>query len=258
MASTPIIHKTGDGSTTLYSPQFDQHYHNPNGAVAESRQVYFETPGIPAALSGSSGLNILEVGFGSGLNLVLLLDYLHNSDSNCSVLYQSVEAFPLKPDIASILDFGKELNYLQPGRLLSEIFDGLKKGENRISLSNSVTLVLYIGFFDDLPTFNAPSEQFDFILHDPFSPDVNPGLWTPDVFKKLSSVSNSDVLLTTYCAASSARASMAVAGWKVARAKGALGKREMTIASLNPEKLTPFKRVNEERLIERYHKGDFE
>lgn len=257
MASTPSIHKTGDGSTTLYSPLFDQHYHNPNGAVAESRHVYFETPGIPDAVSDKSGISILEVGFGTGLNLILLLDYLHKAGLQYPVFFQSIEAFPLDIKTASHLHFGDEIKYLQPGRILTDIFSDLKKGHNRISVSNSVTLDLFIGFFDDMTIFNSPVRQFDFILHDPFSPDVNPDLWTPGVFKKLASAGSDNAVLATYCAASSARAAMAVAGWKVARAPGALGKREMTVASLNPEKLTSFKRVNEKRLIERYHKEDF-
>jgi len=48
-----------------------------------------------------------------------------------------------------------------------------------------------------------------------------------------------------------------VAGWKISRAPGALGKREMTLASLDEKNLDGFKRVNEQRLIERYHQGDF-
>ena len=51
---------------------------------------------------------------------------------------------------------------------------------------------------------------------------------------------------------------MAVAGWKLAKARGALGKREMTIASLSENNLTDFKRINEERLIERFNNGDFD
>ena len=51
---------------------------------------------------------------------------------------------------------------------------------------------------------------------------------------------------------------MAKASWFVAKTKGALGKREMTVASLNEKKLIHLKRVNELRLIERFDNGDFE
>ena len=102
------------------------------------------------------------------------------------------------------------------------------------------------------------NHKIDFIFHDAFSPEANEELWTLDVFEKLASVSSSNAVLSTYCAASSARAAMAVAGWKIAKAPGALGKREMTVASLNGEKLEAFKRVNEKRLVERFQAGDFE
>jgi hypothetical protein len=51
---------------------------------------------------------------------------------------------------------------------------------------------------------------------------------------------------------------MAWAGWFIARVPGTLGKREMTLASLNPDLLQPYRRVNEKRLAERYELGEFE
>ncbi len=46
--------ETRDGSHTVYSPQFDQHYHNPNGAVAESRYVFFKQNGLSEKEGGLS------------------------------------------------------------------------------------------------------------------------------------------------------------------------------------------------------------
>lgn len=80
----------------------------------------------------------------------------------------------------------------------------------------------------------------------------------PRGIPKLKSLAKGEAILGTYCAASKARAAMAVAGWKLAKARGALGKREMTIASLSENNLTDFKRINEERLIERFNNGDFD
>ncbi|MDZ7772376.1 MAG: MnmC family methyltransferase [Balneolaceae bacterium] len=97
----------------------------------------------------------------------------------------------------------------------------------------------------------------DFIFHDPFSPDVNPELWTGEVFSKLLAWSAPSAVLATYCAASAARGAMCWAGWKVARAPGALGKREMSLASPDASMLEGFERVNEERLAARYEAGDF-
>lgn len=250
------IIETRDGSTTLYSDRFGQHYHNPNGAVAESRKVFFETAGVPAKLTERNHLTIFETGFGTGLNLILMLDYLKESESSCSVDYVSIEAYPITEGQAAELNFGKELAGYEPNRVLKDIFERVKSGWNRVSLGNRLTLHLFNGFFDAIEDV-ALDRKADIFFHDPFSPEVNPELWTKEVFEKLLTIAADKALLVTYCAASSARAAMAAAGWYVARAPGALGKREMTIASPKPERLEQFKRVNEERLKKRYEAGDF-
>ena len=251
----PRISKTKDGSTTLYSPVFDQHYHNPNGAVAESKIVFFETPGLVDALQQRNHIAIFEMGFGTGLNFILLKNYLDDLENPPTVDFYSVEAFPVDPETAVKFNFGEELNQQNPGELLKSIFSDAEPGTNSVKISEYLTLNLFIGSFDNSP---QPDQPIDYFFHDPFSPEVNAELWTPDVFQRLKSYAAKSALLATYCAASSARAAMAVAGWKTSRAPGALGKREMTLASLDEKNLVGFKRVNEQRLVERYQQGDFD
>src|SRR5699024_12444280 len=86
--------ETRDGSHTIYSSRFDQHYHNPNGAIAESKYVFFEQTGLIDALKEKDEITILEVGFGTGLNLMLLYDYCLQTDSKSRINYFSVEGFP--------------------------------------------------------------------------------------------------------------------------------------------------------------------
>lgn len=251
----PRISVTKEGSTTLYSPVFDQHYHNPNGAVAESKIVFFETSGLVSALQERDHIAIFEMGFGTGLNFILLKNYLEELESPPKVDFYTVEAFPVDPDTATLFDFGEELNQHQPGELLKSVFEKANPGINSFHISDYLTLNLFIGTFDDSP---EPDQPIDYFFHDPFSPEVNDELWTPDVFQRLKECAKISAKLTSYCAASSARAAMAVAGWKIARAPGALGKREMTLASLDEKNLVGFKRVNEQRLIERFQQGDFD
>jgi tRNA U34 5-methylaminomethyl-2-thiouridine-forming methyltransferase MnmC len=250
------ITKTRDGSTTIYSERFDQHYHNPNGAVKESRYVFFDTAGVPRMLEEQDEITVLETGFGTGLNLVLMLDYLKRTGSGCRVNYISIEAFPISANLVKDLDFGSELSGRETGRLLNRIFSALQPGWNRFEITHQCTLHLYIGIFEDLTDLPIQG-KVNLLFHDPFSPDANPELWTLRVFRKLKSMAAGNATLVTYCAASSARAAMAAAGWCVARAPGALGKREMTIASPDVRQLGKFKRVNEERLKMRYEAGDF-
>lgn len=245
---------TRDGSHTVYSPRFDQHYHNPNGAVAESRYVFFDQTGLRDDLNKKSHINIMEIGFGTGLNLLLLLDYYLDQGSQTHINYYSVEGFPLSSETARGFNYQEHLNHPKLVSEITSIFDALSKGMNHFSILNNINVHLYYGMFDD---FDPENINANYIFHDAFSPDVNPELWTGNVFNKLNRFAADDVILSTYCAASKARGAMAFAGWKIARAQGTLGKREMTLAALNADQLGERKRVNEERLGHRYEEGDF-
>lgn len=252
----PKVHQTKDGSSTLYSEKFDQYYHNPNGAASESLYVFFEQSGLNRVLNTASSLSILEVGFGSGLNFLLLLDLLKKKDLNIPVTFYSIEAFPIDAKTARSIDFSDHLSDASLNELLPQIFANLSPGKNVIKPLEDydIELHLFIGLFED---FTPENIQFDFIFHDPFSPEVNEELWTDSTFLKLADYSKPETVLSTYCAASKARGAMCAAGWYVARTRGALGKREMTLASRSESKLSDFKRVNEQRLAERYRTGDF-
>lgn len=246
---------TRDGSHTVYSPRFDQHFHNPNGAVAESRYVFFEQTGLMEALAHKKKINILEIGFGTGLNLMLLLDYHLGQDSPSHISYYSVEGFPLSSDIAADLNYEQFLRHPEINSRVTRLFSRLDKGMNRFSLGDRISVHLFNGLFEDFP---HPRIDARYVFHDAFSPDTNPELWTGRVFKKIADLSADDVLLSTYCAASRAKGAMAWAGWKLAKTQGALGKREMTLAALDPDRLGPLKRINEERLARRYEEDDFD
>lgn len=253
---SPTIHTTKDGSSTLYSDQYEQFYHNPNGAATESLYVFFDTPGVTESLKSNTEISVLEIGFGTGLNFILMLDKMMQLKSQTNVSFYSVEAFPVDVQTATSFDFKKHLKNPELNDLLPVIFKDLKPGLNRIKPLDQInaTLYLYIGTFD---SFSLDTQRMDYLFHDAFSPEVNEELWTKEVFRKLHSYSKTDGILSTYCAASKARAAMCAAGWYVASAPGALGKREMTIASPSTEPLGSFKRVNEERLAKRFAEGDF-
>ncbi|HEX6983458.1 MAG TPA: tRNA (5-methylaminomethyl-2-thiouridine)(34)-methyltransferase MnmD [Balneolaceae bacterium] len=245
---------TRDGSHTVYSSRFDQHYHNPNGAVAESRYVFFKQTGLIDVLKTKDEITILETGFGTGLNLMLLIDYYLELESDSHLNYISVEGFPLDSKTVQKFNYGTHLNHPEAVPEVTGLFGSLSKGINEFTLLSNISVRLFYGMFDD---FHPENIKADYIFHDAFSPDANPDLWTGEVFKKLRNFSSDEVILSTYCAASKARGALASTGWKVARAQGALGKREMTLATLSPERLGDLKRVNEERLAKRYKDNDF-
>lgn len=252
--SKPDLKLTKDGSHTLFSHRFNQHYHNPNGAVAESKHNFFEVNGLYKALKTRTEITILEVGFGTGLNLLLLLDALGTTRSKTLIHYYTIEAFPIDAGTAASFNFGEHISNPEQAEKIASIFSRLTKGINHFDMNPQLQATVFYGLFNDFPLQDLKA---DFIFHDAFSPDVNEELWIGQTFKKLKELSAPNIILTTYSAASKAKGALAWAGWKLAKAPGALGKREMTIAALNAEKLKDFDRVDEERLAERYEQEDF-
>ena len=66
------IIKTDDGSDTLYNKKLDETYHSLHGSVTESKHVYINA-GLSSVIDENSKrpISILEVGLGTGLNLLL-------------------------------------------------------------------------------------------------------------------------------------------------------------------------------------------
>ena len=83
------LRKTHDGSSTLFVPELDEHYHSIHGALQESLHVFIE-----AGLKSRSGdnISILEIGFGTGLNAWLTA--IESVSSNQQIRYTSLEKYP--------------------------------------------------------------------------------------------------------------------------------------------------------------------
>ena len=92
--------ETGDGSKTLYIPNFDEHYHSVHGALSEAQHVYV-THGLKSTTK--TNLSILEIGFGTGLNA--FLTFLENRTLNKEIKYTALEPYPLSYDLANEMDY---------------------------------------------------------------------------------------------------------------------------------------------------------
>ena len=240
---------TRDGSTTLYSLKFGQHFHNPNGAIAESRHVFFEMNGIIESIQKKNRLTIAETGFGTGLSLLLLCEYIDNLNCNAKVDYYAVEGYPITPEQARGLNYNVYLNLPELVTTYPDWFKSVKEGGNEIAIMPNLTLHLYYG---TLETWNLESKSIDYFFHDPFSVEVNPEGWSREYFERMLNAARYDAILTTYAAATRIRAALAAAGWQVASAIGALGKREMTLASPDASQLSGVKLLSTARLKERF------
>lgn len=212
------IEITKDGSHTLYVPELDEHYHSTHGAVQESMHVYLKAGLL---YNSKEEINLLEIGFGTGLNAFLTL--IESEKSGKKVRYTSIEKYPLTTDetgafnYAELVDNSREsqfyLLHSSPWEQWTEITPRfwLKKLQMDIrGIERS-----------------QPEALFDVIYYDAFAPDKQPDLWTQEIFDRLFDLSREGAVLTTYCAKGAVRRMLQSAGYEVERLPGPPGKREI-------------------------------
>ena len=95
--SIPDLIMTQDGSYTLYSKDHEVTYHSRYGAIQESNHVFINS-GLLPILKKQIKISILELGFGTGLNV--LLTWKNSSDiEKASIDFHSFDVFPLPDDL---------------------------------------------------------------------------------------------------------------------------------------------------------------
>lgn len=210
-----IVH-TEDDSTTIYFPEFDEHYHSVHGAMQESKHVFIES-GWKKVAEKKKEISILEIGLGTGLNAFLvMLESL--GDGSLKIFYEALEKFPV--DLSDVL----QLNYADDENI--KYFLALhesKWNEENFLLDNFTLKKNKIALEDFIPKENI----YDLIFFDAFSPEKQPELWTEEIFRKMFSSMKPGGILVTYCAKGQVRRNMIAAGFSVERLAGPPGKREM-------------------------------
>lgn len=212
---------TEDGSSTLYVPELEEHYHSIHGAIQESYHVFINA-GLHHLLQNKQGeIHLFEIGFGTGLNA--LLTYVEANKLNIHIVYHSVELYPITIDLVKQLHF--ELPEYDSSKLLLALHEA--SWDQYIPLSTSFTLHKIQGDANEI-NLNFP---IDLVFFDAFAPDKQEDLWTEELFMKLFQAMSSGSILTTYCAKGSVRRIMQKTGFVVERIPGPPGKREMLRAS---------------------------
>ena len=167
---------------------------------------------------GYGSLNILEIGFGTGLNAFLTLFEAEKIKQHIN--YVGIEAYPVEPD---------EINQLNYVELISQEHEAEFGTIHRVSwetkheITASFQLKKQEKFFRDIEY----EKEFDIIYFDAFGARVQPELWTEDMFAIMYKALKTDGVLVTYSAKGSVRRAMLTVGFKVERLPGPPGKREM-------------------------------
>lgn len=211
---------TGDGSATLFVPALNETYHSRHGALAESRHVFIEAGLKAAFLKFGTRLNILEVGFGTGLNALLTLQEARTH--GIEVWYTALELNPLSPDLLDGLDYARASGHPEDENTFRRMHD------LPFNVAGEVTdLFTLEKRLVDAREFSDSPYRYHVVYFDAFAPKVQPELWTPEVFKRLRAVMAPDGVLVTYSSKSDVRRCLEECGFKTEKIPGPPGKREM-------------------------------
>lgn len=206
---------TADGSHTLYVPEMNEHYHSIHGAIQESQFIFINSG---YDFCEADPVNILEIGFGTGLNAFMTA--LKSCNGIKKVHYTTIEKYPLKEEIT------KALNYpVFTGAGTGNLFDLIHNAQwnTDVSICNNFIINKTKGDATD----HIPSGEYDLIYFDAFGPDKQPEMWTADVFKRISEVTRENGILVTYSAKGEVKRNLRGCGFNVTLLPGPPGKRQI-------------------------------
>ncbi len=217
----PEIITTTDGSHTLYVPELKEHYHSINGAIQESKHVFINAGLKRIMENGKDKITILEVGMGTGLNVIL--NHIEAMEAGKVIDYTTLEVQPLSESIVAKLNYKEYMD-----DKYGPIFDRIHKSEWNIRVPLSAN--------SSLTKVNEKVEEFrsiakyDLVYFDGFAPEVQPEIWGAEIFALVYDMMALGGILVTYCAKGVVKRAMKDCGFVVESIPGPTGKREMTRA----------------------------
>lgn len=230
---------TDDGSRSLICTETGNTFHSVAGAYNETKHTYFTNSGVRDHWARQSHANILEIGFGTGLGMLVTVDEAISLGK--SLHFVSLEIDWLSAEILAELNFADLLN--NPSIVDSFLEFRNSAGPCCVSAQSSIRdyvwrpdseICVEIHVCDAKDWLSQRRDvRFEAIYFDPFSIDADPKLWDPEIFRRISGILALDGRLVTYSCARVVREAMANAGFNPQRVPGPpQGKRESLIATL--------------------------
>lgn len=209
-----------DGTIPV-SRQFDDPYFSIENGMAETAYVFLQGNGLPDRFRPD--FHIAELGFGTGLNLLMALSLWRRSGQSGRLHFTTFEAFPMAhPDMMRALAAFPDI---MP--LAEELSDHLGKPHFE---TNDLTFTMIQG--DARETLQTWQGAADAWFLDGFSPAKNPELWEASLMTAVAQHTAAGGTAATYTAAGFVRRNLTEAGFTVERIPGYGRKRHMTIAHI--------------------------
>jgi tRNA U34 5-methylaminomethyl-2-thiouridine-forming methyltransferase MnmC len=192
--------------------------------VQESQHVFIKN-GLDFFIEQNTPdeINILEVGFGTGLNALLTARQIQ--DSKIKVHYTSLEAFPISIEIADQLSYYNDVLFPHSKQLFMSLHES---GWNEpVSILANFTLEKRKMTLQE--SSFRPSD-FDLVFFDAFAPNKQPEMWEVGILEKVVQAMKPKGVFVTYCAKGQVKRDLKSFGMKIETLSGPPGKREMVRA----------------------------
>ena len=204
-----------DGSHTLYREDIDETYHSKHGAIQEAQHVFIDM-GLKEVEKSKKDINILEVGFGTGLNALLTC-------LNCKskINYIGLEAIPLKNNVLDGLNYDTTVIEDNSQEIFKSIHNAPWETQYPITSLFSIQKVE-----KEIQKYEI-AQPIDVVYYDAFGPNSQAEMWDISIFEKIYKAMRSQGIFVTYCAKGQVRRDLESVGFVMERLEGPPGKREM-------------------------------
>ncbi len=220
------IRTTSDGSKTLYINDLNENYHSHHGALQEAKHVFIDNG---YNLVYDCEINILELGLGTGLNVLVTIDEFMKTDKNHIVHYFTIEKYPVNGQEVKELDYASIFEKPEMVQINQRIHSC--NWNETIEIVPNFFLTKYHCDFFELDRIEIP--KINLVYFDCFGARVQPDLWDKPLFKMVANKMKVGGLLTTYSSKGSVRRILKELDFNVEKKAGPPGKREMINAIKN-------------------------
>ena len=239
------IVETADGSFTFKIEGAQECFHSTNGAYTESMHIYIKN-GLKYYIDNilkstklqTAHINILDIGFGTGLNCILTAVAVEEQ-RGITINYNAIEKYPLSIEEFELLNYKTLLanpsshninmihtcSWAQKEKIEENFFlKKIKCDIKDLELNNSTKEITH------RPVQLIDNNLANIVYFDAFSPNIQPQLWSVDIFKGLYNLMSDNSILVTYSAKGDVKRALREAGFNVTRKEGPPGKRHITVA----------------------------
>ncbi len=224
LPSRPNLDWKDDG--TPVATAFDDVYFSRSDGLEETRAVFFRACGLPDRWRDRKSFTIAELGFGTGLNFLALVDLWLGSErrSDGWLDFLTVEKHPMAAEDArrSLARWPELKTYAD--QLLASWPEQTMSPQRVVFPQWRISLSIFIG--DAADWFSSVDFKSDAWFLDGFAPAKNEAMWSEDILKGLGDHAKPGCLVGTYTVAGHVRRGLAAAGFEVSKQPGFGRKRE--------------------------------